>query len=1031
MIKQIVRFSIRNSVLVNVIMVGIIIMGIVALTNLPRELYPKIDFNWVFVVVLHPGVSPEEVEKFISIPIEDAVKDIDYINTISSISSEGKSRVLIKIKSISESKYDRVLQDIRTEVNKVHLPDGAEDPYIMSFSSYDFVPLISVVISGDVSELKLNKYADELKSELEEIDHISGVNKFGGRDREIWVQTDPAKMKGYNISFDEIAVAILSRNINQPAGTIDIGRKVYSIRTIGEFDNIEEIGNVIVRTGRGGGYLRLKDVAAVADTFERRRTTSRTNGKNSINLSITKDVEGNTIGMIEQIREVASNWNKRHPNVKIILTGDTSVRIKDILGKLEWNAVVGMLFVALLLLIFLGWRNAIFAALGIPVTFMLTFIFMWQHGDSFNSNSLFGLVLVLGMLVDDAIVVLENSYRYIEMGYNSAKAVAKGAVEVAGPVISSVMTTIAAFLPLMLLSGIIGRFMKIIPIIVSFALVASLFEAFLILPSHIADWSGTPKKKHTHRSSKFLEKVRHLHLRFLKKSIRHRYRVLLIFLVLAALAGMGMKLIPVEMFAHDEISLINVWVRTPSGTSLGQTDKVIKEIEKRAMSLPSNELIAVSGNAGIMQTEEEWINSPDVGQVKIDIVERWERKRGIREIIEELKQKCVDIPGIKSIQFEEVKTGPPVGKPIEVKVKGKYLDKLREVADLVEKELATIDGVENISDNFNKGILELRIKVNEEKAALLHLTVKQISGIVKAAFNGMKVGVYREGDEEMNIRLIFSASGRNSLSDVADMLIPLPSGGSVALSDVADISTAREYTDIRRYNRERAITISADVDKNKTSALRVNQELKNRFRNKIQKIYPDYRLDFGGEMKEFAESFSNINELFAFGLILVYIILSAQFKSWMQPFIIMFTIPFAFIGAMFGLMVNGFPFSITTMYGIVALAGIVVNDSTVLIDFINKSRLRGDSKWWAIMQGGRVRLRPILLTSITTIGGLLPMAVGIGGKSEVWQPLANTIVWGLTVSTLMTLFVIPAIYAIGEDIRERLGFKPYKTIELD
>ncbi|RKY65832.1 MAG: hypothetical protein DRP97_08655 [Candidatus Latescibacterota bacterium] len=403
----------------------------------------------------------------------------------------------------------------------------------------------------------------------------------------------------------------------------------------------------------------------------------------------------------------------------------------------------------------------------------------------------------------------------------------------------------------------------------------------------------------------------------------------------------------------------------------------------------------------------------------MDLVEPKYRKRTSDEIIAELREKVQPISGISKLAFSKIATGPPTGKPVEVKVKGKYLDELQEVAELVKAQLRKMGGVTDVNDDFEPGKKEIRIHVDEDKAALLGLDVFQIAGTVRTAFEGTKATVFRDGDEEVDVVVRFRGDEREKLSDIERMRIASRSGGMIPFGNVASISIERGYSEIKRFEGDRAITVSADIDESVTSAAEVNRKLEERFTG-IEERYPGYRLDFRGEMMEFKDAFSSLGRLFVVGILLMYLILGTQFRSWVQPLIIMFTLPFAFIGAMIGLLIGRDPFSITTLFGIVALAGVVVNDSIVLIDFINKARARSVAKWKAIVSGGRLRLRPIILTSVTTILGLLPMAIGLGGKSETWGPLANTIVWGLAAATFLTLFVIPCLYAIVDDVGRKL-----------
>jgi len=673
--------------------------------------------------------------------------------------------------------------------------------------------------------------------------------------------------------------------------------------------------------------------------------------------------------------------------------------------------------------VFLGWRNALFAALGIPVTFMITFIFLHVTDRSLNGNSLFGLVLVLGMVVDDAIIVIENCYRYIQKGISPYRAAVIGTKEVAMPVFAFTATTISAFLPLMLVPGLMGKFMKIIPIAVSLALVASLLEAFIILPTHIAEWSKRiVKGAHSPGLS--------LNIRQLRRTLRWRYVAVSSIIVIFLVSIMLIPLIGVDLFADEEISQFYVWVTCPEGTKLEATDSIIRQIEQKALQLPSHEVAGIVGNAGIMQTESDWSLKSNVGQVIVDLVELEERDRSLDEIIDDLRQRTANISGIQSIEFGKISSGPPTGDPIEVKVKGDYLDVLEEVAELVKDELRTIPGVFDVKDDFFLGKKELKIFVDTDKAHMLGLTNWQVAYAVRNAFEGGKAGVYRESDEEIDIIVKYNDESRQSMEDVENLRILTPSGHMVAFKDIAQIKVEQGYANIKRFEKKRAITVSADIDESVTSSVEVNQELIRRFQE-IGRRYPGYSLDFRGEFQEFNEAFEGIYKLFTVGVIIMYIILGGQFRSFVQPLIIMLAIPFGFIGCMVGLLIIGKPFNIATMYGIVALAGIVVNDSLVLVSFINNARAAGVSRWRSIMQAGKVRLRPIILTSITTIFGLLPMAIGLGGTSVVWAPLAMTISFGLLFSTVMTLFIVPALYAIIDDVKKLLlGKKAFKVKSL-
>lgn len=457
-----------------------------------------------------------------------------------------------------------------------------------------------------------------------------------------------------------------------------------------------------------------------------------------------------------------------------------------------------------------------------------------------------------------------------------------------------------------------------------------------------------------------------------------------------------------------------VRVKMPQGTSLDATDQVISRIEQEALKLPASERHAVVAMPGIFQSDAEWLFNSSVGQVIVDLKERKDRTLPIDSLMNLLRSRTQDIPGIESLEFAKVNTGPPVGKAVEVKVQGKYFEELEAVAEELKAELAEIPGTYDIDDNFSPGKRQVRIKVNPEKAAFYGLDVTQVASTAYAAFNGLKASVLHDGDDEIDVMVRFPEARMDEIQSVRSLKIRSPQGYWVPFLNVADISVEAGPADIRRFEKERAITVSANVDKAKTSGVEVNRRLIKRFKN-IEDRYPGVRLLFQGEFEEFAKAFSGLAELFLIGAGLIFLVLGAEFRSLIQPLIIMIAIPFGFIGAMFGLVVSGNPFSITTLYGFVGLAGVVVNNSIVMLAFINDARAQGVEKRESIIQSGILRLRPIFLTSITTIFGVLPMAIGLGGKSEVWGPLANTFVWGLGVSTLLTLLIVPAVYEFVVD----------------
>ena len=1028
--KSVFRLSVSNPVLVHMITIATIVFGSYMLINMPRELERDMSFNWALIWVTYPGVSPDEIEKLITKPIEDEIADVNKIESITSTAAEGFTGISVKFdQNISRNEFDKLYQDLRTELDKVqNLPEDAEDPAMFKLESNTLTPVIDLVIAGDFPEKERRDLAEELQDEIAAVEDVLEVSIYGIRDRQIWVEIDPDRLDRYSLTLGQVVGALAAKNMNVPAGELKIGRLEYLLRTVGEFDSIDQIQNVIVQQIPGGGKIRIKDVGQVQDTYEEPTIIPRLNGKPAITLSVAKRGEGSTTQIVNTVRTIVEKYriNRLPEGAEISLVNDSSIQIRNSLGKLQYNALFGVLLVLLVLYIFMGLRNAIFVAIGIPLTLLITFGLMGAANESINTMSLFGLVLVLGIIVDDAIIVMENVYRRMQEGESPIQAAINGAHEVAGPVITASLTTAAIFLPLALLPGIVGKFMKIIPIIVALTLAASLFECFFILPSHIADWGKVGRPKSQDRLMRHLLKP---YTRFLSFTLRRRYWVLggIILCLFLSFLPIRFGLVEVDMFRSDDYPMIFVHVTMPVGTRLETTDDVIREFEEVTLAMPKSEIEAVIARTGWHEVQNNFNErNGNLGMLHIELTEAKDRERTLDEIIAELRQKFSRITGPDRIGFQTRDEGPPTGKDVEVIVTGKYFAELEAITDELKAELAKTPGVTDISDNYALGQEEIKLHIDDDKANEYGLTLQQIAFTARNAFEGTKATVFRDGDEEIDVVVKFSESARATLKDVEDLKLMGAMGVPVPLRDVAQLSMAQGYSTIHRYKGERAITITANVDEEIASGVSVNQRLRARF-DKISPRYPGYNLESGGEFAEFQQVFSDIPVFFAFGIMLVYFILGTQFRSFLQPLIILMTVPFAFIGAMVGLITSGNPLSVASTYGLVALAGIVVNDSIVLVEFINRQRTEGVGKWQAIINGGRTRLRPILLTSITTVCGLLPMALGVGGKSATWMPMASTIVWGLSVATLLTLFVIPAFYAISDDIRQWRGVRIEST----
>jgi len=1062
------KLSVSNPVLSNLLMVVITALGIYAWITLPRDLIPEIVTYTARISTFYPGASAETVEKLVTARIEDAIEKVDQIDLITSKSSEGRSDISVQFEEISDRDFDKRIQDLRNAVDRIKdLPSELLDqPEVVAVDISNGVPMVTVAVSGDLDESQMKLAAEALEKQIIKIDGVSNIQVAGVRDREIWVEVDPDRLKSYNLVAEQVSLALSQRNLNLPAGVLEVGQSEFLVRTMGEFRSVAEIAETIIKVTTYGTPVRVKDIATVRDTYQEARTLSRINGQPSISLTIQKKNDGNAIRIIDQIRKIVTPYTEGQtnpvnqmiqkasskltpielpPETKISLVNDSSVLLRERLGILQNNALLGLVLVVVFLWLFMGSRNAFFAALGIPTAILGALWILKLMGSSINASTLFGLILVIGIVVDDAIVVIENVFRRMEEGLSPAKAAIVGAQEVAWPVLSASLTTMAAFLPLILMSGIPGQFMRVVPITGVVVILASLVEVFAILPAHIAEWSKPTTANSEESHSNWFVNIQDRYVELLNRILDWRYVIVFgtvlgtfVFSILAFIS------LPKELFPGEDFPQFYIKVDMPTDYGIEETTQFMEKLEKVVKSLPKEEYVALVTNIGL-QTPTNGLEgtsiSSNVAEVLVELVPKDERNRSRDEIIEFLRLQMTEITGAEKIYFDKQEGGPPRGRDVEVKVKGDRIPQLVAIANQLKKKLSSIDGVFDVKDDFKSGKPEIRLRTKGEKLRQFGLTIFQVANNVRHAIEGNTCTVYRDADEAIDVVVKYTKNSMNTIDALSQMMIATPSGISVPLKDIAQISRENSLVDIKRFDVERAITVSASVDREVTSPAIATQMLQATFED-IGFRYPGYSLDFRGEFDQILESFKELGlKLLPMGVMLMYFILGAQFKSFLQPFIILFAIPFGVIGAMVGLLITQSTLSLIALFGVVALAGIVVNDSIVLIDFINQRRNQNQkSKTYddqekandpvdelrdAVLKGSRLRLRPIVLTSLTTIAGLIPMFLGLGGKSPVWQPLASTIIFGLLFSTLLTLFVMPALYYIIEGIRSKS--KPHYT----
>jgi len=1008
------RLAVRNPVLVNILMIVVLLLGALSAYRLPQEQFSEIPFFFVNIVVPYPGVAAEDVEESVTVPIEDEMQTLDRLSGVRSTVQDGLTVVTLEFdQGISNDEFDALLEEARNRFRNVDLPDDVGRETIDDFSTNDFLPVIEVVLSGNVPYGRLNSAAESLESDLRRIPDVSGITLVGDRNRQVLVNVNQTRLENLGISINTVVQSIRGRNVSIPAGTAEAGSRQYLLRTVGEVEDYRNLERTVVRS-RGGGVVRLGDIATISRGFADDGVYARYNGQQSISLEIAKVPGGSSTDIVNTARQVVEEARSELPEgVELSFLNDSTIQIRDSLNVLITNALLGLALVVVVLLLFVGFRNAVLTAIGIPISFAITFIVLEALGATLNSNTLFGLVLVLGLLVDHAIVIVENSYRLQQEGLSRRDAAIQGVDQVLGPVIAATATTVAAFLPLTFLPGVIGEFLSIVPITVAVALIASNFEAGFFLPSHYADWPGG------NRAGSKTGLFQRL-LGGMKRVISPVYRFRGVAFALAIIASAGVfSLVPriqADLFDAEDFSLFFIEIEMPPGTPIDQTAATTARFESRLLPMLGNgEVAGIDTAIGFTSGQTGNTRQPNVAQITVDLLETDQgRERSIEEIIQEVDAMVADIAGPEEVRFRKQQNGPPTDPPLVFRLFGDDYEQLTAASGMIKRRLDSSEGVFNVRDNLENGTPELQVRVDEDTAAKYGLSTQQIGSFIRASFDGITATTLFAENQQTDVVVRYDRAQTLELSDLMNLKIPAPSGEQIPFGTVASIGEAQSFASIQRLDGKREVQIEADAS-DATDLQAMNEEIETLFGEQIGPQYSDVELNVGGEFAQFTDLLLDIVRVFLIGIFLIYTILATQFKSYTQPILILFTIPFAFVGVVLFLVISGTPLSTTVIYAGIALVGIAVNDAIVLISFINDLRKEGVPHREAVLRAVQTRVRPVLLTSLTTVAGLLPTALGLGGYSVVWGPMAATITFGLIFSTVSTLILIPSIYGLFYD----------------
>ena len=1011
------RRLLENHVLANLTFVLVIVLGIMAYIVMPRARDPEINFNWINIMTVLPGASSSDVEKRITDPLEDTIsRTVRDIRFVSSTSRDGISNILVRFNQLGDADFRERVADLRREVQNTYtdqLPEEAIDPDIREITTSSGFPTAVVALTGESRDDNFRRYAATLKRELERLKGVDEALLLGVEDPELHIAFYPQRLEGLGISPSDLANTVREYFRDVSIGDIDTSEGRWVVNLEGTSGSLDKLASFPVVSAKG--VVELGSLADIYRTEAEPGAKVRYQGKPAVMLSITKQTGVNTLELLANVRHYLEQQNKVQAGngYKLVMIDDQTVSTRDAISTMQQNALIGLALVVLVSYLFLGGRIALLTSAGIPFTLAATFLIMYGMGMTLNNSVLLGVVIALGMLVDDAVVVVETIYYHLQRGVKAMDAAILSLQEVAAPVFTSVLTTVSVFFPLMLLPGILGEFLKVIPMVVCVALFISLLEAFWMLPAHVAAMriSFDHESPMQRRRRIATRRVRHVYSLLLIKAMRRPWQAaggiaVVAVLAIALLAGGVVKF---NFFASDPYRLIYVNVELPNSSTLDQSLQAAKALEKKALSaLKPDELLASIVYSGQMYTETEPLFGDHYAQVFISLKPHRSGMRGTYDVVAAVEKAVGTRLGDAKVSLFVPKDGPPVGQPINIKVRGNHFDEIQAVVDRLTAFMEKQGAFKNINTDFKPGSPELKLALNGDAIKRAGLPPSEVTGALQSYVDGVLVNQYQYLGEKVDVRLL-ARSGVNNLDDLLRQTLMSRDGKPVELRELVDATFGRGQQNIRHYNFSRAITLRADIDSDDLDTVSANRLIQD-YWHSIRDEHPNVNLDFSGELDDVMESMNGIGILFVFGLGLIYLILGTQFKSYGQPLMILVSIPLAFIGVVIGLAATGNPLSVNTMYGIVALSGISVNSAIVLVSAANTRLQSGMGPLHATIYAGRRRVIPILITSLTTIAGLFSLAVGIGGHSLLWGPIATAIVSGLLFSTVLVLIVIPLLY---------------------
>ena len=1004
---KITNFSIKRPVTVFMGILIVLMFGVVSYLKLNIDMLPAFNLPMLMMITQYQGAGPEEIEEMVTKPIEGIIGTAQNVEGVNSISSDGRSMLMIEFADGTDMDFASL--ELREKIDMVTplLPNGVGKPMIMKMDP-NMMPIMSFAMNIEGKKIEeLSDFSEKtLKPMLERVEGVASVDITGNLANEIKIIVDQDKLSANGLNMNNITMALKSDNMNMPIGTIVEGSYDLLVRSTSSLENIEDIENILI-TNREGKIFKLKDLAKIVKGRENKDSYARVNGEDALIFSVQKESTANTVRVSKELRKEIEKLEKDIKGVGTTMVLDQAEFVEFSINSVKTNAILGAVLAVIIIFLFLkDIRSTFIMALAIPISVISTFIMVYFAGFTLNMISLGGIALGVGMLVDNSIVVIENIFRHKKDGKDSIRAAIDGTSEVAMAISASTITSICVFLPIVFVEGIAAEIFREMAFSIAFSLISSLVVSFTLVPLLAARLF---KEDTELKDNKIFDKLKNFYSKILIWSLSHKKIVIGMLVASITLGGILLTKIGMELFPTADQGVVSISVKTPKGLSVDKINDIALEVIKSIDKVPDIKDKAVM---------------VDKSGANISILLNDERKSSDKDIARAIRDKTVNIAGAK-IEVSAMSGGISTGSaPLVVKVSGEEFDKLNKVTDEVIKALKQVDGVIDIKSSNEKSSEEIRIVVDKEKAAEYGLNNITIAQAIQGAFKGIEVDQIVLEDKNHNIVISSTMREYPTYTDLENITVSTMTGSKIALSDIAKIQRGKGYKEIARENDTRVVTVSAGID-----GISLNEAVsKTKDILKNYEIETGYTISYGGEVEQMVEAFSQMILALIVAVLLVYMVMAAQFESLLSPFIIMFTIPLAFVGAIFLLFITGVNIGITALIGFIMLSGIIVNNGIVLIDYINRLKLEGRSTREAILETGPLRLQPILMTALTTIMGLMPMAMGLGEGNELQLPLALTVIGGLIFSTVLTLIVIPVIYSIFDEISIKFKNRKLKKI---